>query len=215
MVYQSRKILESKELRLIQKHSNYNSKRQQLMTMAIGLSLLVTHMVRCPNSSNLPLKCFPSLNKNCLTLKEMKENRSYSNAKSIANLDQKLNGLKVTKTSPRIPELKFTPTLMAKIVLQSTAPQEVWQEIMNVEQQMKWEQQAANAQSKLTPNQSAMIWMTKKPLKAMTLPSKLTAMVTQNPLQNGQKMEKESIPRMVILPLHKPIPINTGLLSRE
>ena len=75
MVYQSRKILESKELRLIQKHSNYNSKRQQLMTMAIGLSLLVTHMVRCPNSSNLPLKCFPSLNKNCLTLKEMKENR--------------------------------------------------------------------------------------------------------------------------------------------
>ena len=39
---------------------------------------------------------------------------------------------------------------MAKIVLQSTAPQEVWQEIMNVEQQMKWEQLAVNVLSKLT-----------------------------------------------------------------
>merc|ERR1711963_625731 len=86
---------------------------------------------------------------------------------------------------------------------------------MNVEQPMKWVQPAANAKSKLTPNRSAMTWMIKKPLRAMTLPGKLTAMVIQNQLQSGQKMEKELTPKMATLPSLKLTLINTDLPSRE
>ena len=58
---------------------------------------------------------------------------------------------------------RFIPTLMAKIVLQSTAAQGAWLEIMNVEQPMKWVQPAANAKSKLTVSEFLIIKALQKP----------------------------------------------------
>ena len=78
------------------------------------------------------------------------QNRSSLNAKSIANLDQKLSGSREIKISQKIPASKCTPTPTVKIVSQSTAAQEAWQETTHVKQPMKWEKLAANAQSKLT-----------------------------------------------------------------
>ena len=77
-------------------------------------------------------------------------NRSSLNARSIANQDQKLSGSKEIKISPKIPASKSTPTPTVKIVSQSTAAQEAWQETTHVKQPMKWEKLAANALSKLT-----------------------------------------------------------------
>ena len=92
----------------------------------------------------------PTMNPFHFTYLNQFQNRSSLNAKSIANLDQKLSGSREIRISQKIPASKFTPTPTVKIVSQSIAAQEAWQETTHVKQPMKWEKLAANAQSKLT-----------------------------------------------------------------